>query len=399
MATFFLITIYITFISLGLPDSLLGASWPLMRLDFGMPLDSAGIATIIISGGTIISSLFSEKLIRRFGTGKVTAVSVLATAVALFGISFSSSFWFILLLGVPLGLGAGAVDAALNNYVALHYKAYHMSWLHCFWGVGAFCGPLIIAGFIENQNWRGGYLTVSILQLAVSALLFVTLPLWKRQGITPGSDVLPKGSADEAQAPPAGNAFKIPGVPFALLTFLFYCAIEYTVGLWGSSYLAEGRGFTQAAAARGVSLFYIGITVGRALNGFLTIKFKNRTLVRVGIVVVLAGALLFLLPLPPSVSLAALCIMGLGCAPVYPSLIHETPRSFGAANSQKVVGLQMAFAYIGSTFMPPIVGLVARRTTITSIPIFPLVFAAGMLLCSETLNRIVQKQKTTGGPG
>lgn len=390
MATFFLIIIYITFISLGLPDSLLGTAWPLMRLEFGMPLDAAGIGTIIISGGTIISSLLSEKLIARFGTGKVTAVSVSATALALLGISFVPSFWWMLLLCVPLGLGAGAVDSALNNYVALHYKARHMSWLHSFWGIGAFCGPLVIASFLQQGSWRGGYLTIAIIQVAVSLLLIFTLPLWKRPGITPGSDVMPE--TDTITEPPAKNALRIPGVPLALITFLLYCATEYTVGLWGSSYLVEGRGLPEAAAARGVSLFYLGITVGRLLTGFLTAKLSNKQLIRIGIIFILAGGALLVSPVSTPLALAALTLIGFGCAPVYPSMIHETPRRFGAQNSQKVVGLQMAFAYMGSTFIPPLVGVLARNISVFLIPWFCVVYGVGMLICSEALNRRTQKQ-------
>lgn len=339
-----------------------------------------------ISGCTIISSLFAEKLIRRFGASIITAVSVLATAASLFGISFAPSFWWVLALAVPLGLGAGAVDSALNNFVALHYKAKHMSWLHSFWGIGAFCGPLIIASYLQVGSWRGGYLTISIIQFAVSALLFITLPLWKRPGITPGSDVMPKQEA--ITEPPAKRAMRIPGVPMALITFLLYCSTEYTIGLWGSSYLVEGRGLTEASAARGVSLFYLGITIGRIFTGFLTARFSNKQLIRTGIFIVIAGALLLVLPLPTPLALASLVLMGLGCAPIYPSMIHETPRRFGAQNSQKVVGLQMAFAYIGSTFVPPVVGVLARSISVFLIPWFPLAYGIGMLLCSEALNRV-----------
>lgn len=390
MATLFLLVIYAAFISLGLPDSLLGASWPIIRLEFGMALDSAGIITMIISGSTIVSSLFCEKLIRRFGTGLVTAVSVFLTAVSLLGISFSHSFVWMILLAVPLGLGAGAVDAGLNNYVALHYKAYHMSWLHCFWGVGAFCGPLIIAGYLQKDNWRGGYFTISLIQLAVCALLFLSLPLWKKaNGATPPA--AQNQPEREPQAPPAANVFKVPGVLFVLFTFSLYCAIEYTIGLWGSSYLVEARGFAAPSAARAVALYYGGITIGRFLNGFLTIKFTSKQLIRTGIVVIVAGALLLALPLSSYFSMGALLLMGLGCAPVFPSLIHETPYNFGAQNSQKIMGLQMAFAYCGSTFIPPVIGLVANNINVALIPYFPLLFSLCILFFTEALNRATRR--------
>lgn len=391
MATLFLLVIYITFISLGLPDSLLGASWPLMRLDFGMPLDAAGIATIVISGGTIVSSLLSDRLIRRFGASWVTSFSVLATALSLLGVSLTSSFVWLIVLAIPLGLGAGAVDSALNNFVAVHYKARHLNWLHSFWGIGAFCGPLIVAFYLERGSWRGGYLTIAIIQFAVTALLFVTVPLWKRPGIVPPP--MTGVQSNETDATPAKNAFKIPGVPFALFTFTFYCATEYTVGVWGSSFLVEGRGMLEADAARGVALFYVGITVGRILSGFLSARFKGPALIRTGLCMVIAGGLLFVLPLPMPLSLAALALIGLGCAPVYPSMIHETPRRFGTENSQKVVGLQMAFAYVGSTFLAPFAGFIARRTSIFVIPFFLLGYGVLMLILSETLNRIVAKNQ------
>ncbi|MDL2323526.1 MFS transporter [Ruminococcaceae bacterium OttesenSCG-928-A16] len=389
MATLFLIIIYITFISLGLPDSLLGSAWPVMRLDIGAPLDTAGIIAIIISAGTVIASLLCNKLITKFGTGRVTLVSVAATAVALLGFSAGQNVAWLVVMAIPLGLGAGAVDAALNNYVALHYKAHHMNWLHCFWGVGAFIGPLIMGRFIrQNNNWQGGYSTISIIQFCVAALLLFTLPMWGKQNRPKAAEI-----PDVVTDVPARSAFKIPGVTLALGTFLLYCGTEYIVGLWGSSFLAEFRGLSASAAASALSLYYGGIAVGRLLSGFLSVKFSSKVLIRTGLFIIVCGALLLALPLPPAFAYTALALIGLGCAPVYPSMIHETPRRFGSANSQKIVGLQMAAAYCGSTFLPPLVGAVAGRTSLYILPFAALLFAALMLILSERLNIVVaQKQ-------
>lgn len=387
MATAFLIIIYIAFISLGLPDSLLGTAWPVMRLDFGAALDAAGLVTIIISGGTVISSLMCSRLVARFGTGKVTFISVAATAVALLGFSFSPSYGWLIVLAVPLGLGAGAVDAALNNYVALHYKAHHMNWLHCFWGVGAFIGPLIMSGFIrQNNNWRSGYLTIAIIQFGVVALLFFTLPMWKKQQAERSAEI-----SEVVENTPAGSVFKIPGVLLAMGTFLLYCGGEYAMGLWGSSFLIEFRSFTASAAAVAVSLYYGGITVGRLLSGFLSVGMTSKALIRTGLLILVAGAVLLALPLPAWVSYIAFPLIGLGCAPVYPNMIHETPRRFGSASSQKVVGLQMAAAYCGSTFLPPAIGYIAGRTTLYILPFAVLLFSILMILLTERLNKMTAK--------
>ena len=390
MATLFLLLIYLSFISLGLPDSILGAVWPVMRGDFGAPLDAAGAISFIVTAGTIVSSLLSERLSRRFGTGKVTAVSVLATALALLANSAADSIWLLMLIAVPLGLGAGAVDSVLNNYVALHYQPRHMSWLHSFWGIGAFGGPLIMGAVLQSGNsWRGGYRIIGVIQLAVSALLFLSLPLWRRQEGPP----LAKKVAPAGTIPQKGTAaLRIPGVPFALITFFIYCALELSVGLWGSSFLAEARGFSAAAAAGAVSVYYAGITAGRFLSGFLTIKFKGAQLIRAGVALILVAGALMLVPgeIP---ALAAMLLVGLGCAPIYPSMIHETPARFGAENSQKIIGLQMASAYTGSTLMPPLIGVVAQRVGAGVLPIFVLALGGALLVASEAISRAVASPK------
>ena len=393
MATFFLLLIYITFISLGLPDSLLGAAWPVMRVEFGAPLDAAGIIAMLISGATILSSLLSERLIRRFGTGVITAVSVLITSLCLMGIGFAPSFWFMVALAVPLGLGAGTIDAALNNYVALHYAARHMSWLHSFWGVGAFGGPLILAFFMAREsNWRGGYIAIAAIQLSIAALLIVTLPLWKKVNTGPTNKPLPVKQEEPAPAPlTTGAVLKIPGVSMALLTFVMYCALEYAIGLWGSSFLVEARGFTKAAAASGVALYYGGITAGRFISGFLTARLRSSQLIRIGLIIVFAGVILLCLPLPAFLAPVIFFIIGLGCAPVFPSMIHETPYRFGKENSQKIIGMQMASAYTGSTFIPPIVGLLAEKTSTAIIPFALLLFGSVTFFCSEAVMRKTRK--------
>ncbi|MDL2327084.1 MFS transporter [Ruminococcaceae bacterium OttesenSCG-928-A11] len=392
MATLFLLLIYLSFISLGLPDSLLGSAWPVMRIDLGAGLDQAGLVSVVITAGTILSSLLCEKVIRRFGTGKVTAASVLATAVALLFASFGGSLPWLMVAAVPLGLGAGAVDAGLNNYMALHYKSRHMNWMHCFWGVGAFIGPLIMGAFLaQNGNWRGGYRAVGLIQLGVAALLFLSLPLWKTMNTGSAGEKAAESVGVEALpggAPPEGTgAFRLPGVKTALATFTLYCAVEYAIGLWGASFLVDIRGFTEPNAANALSLFYIGIAAGRFLAGIISAKISSKTLIRLSILVVTAAALLLLVPMGGVLPPAALLLLGLGCAPIFPTMIHETPNRFGAAYSQKIIGWQMASAYLGSTLVPPVTGFIAARTGLGILPVLLVVFSGGMLLCTEHVNR------------
>lgn len=387
MITLILIIIYLAFISLGLPDSLLGSAWPVMQTDLSVGFSSAGIISMIISGGTIISSLLSGKLINRFGTGKVTFVSVTMTAIALLGFSAAPSFIWLCIMSIPLGLGAGSVDAALNNFVALHYKAKHMSWLHCFWGIGATSGPIIMSLFIaKNSGWRKGYFTISLIQFSLVFLLFITLPLWKRFEKNDED-----ASVDEEKNTEKISPLKIPGVKLALVSFVCYCAAEATAGLWGSSYLVN-KGLSPDDAAIGISLFYGGITLGRFLSGFLTMKLNNCMLIRLGQVICIIGAVCLLLPLPTYFSLVGLILVGLGCAPIYPCMLHETPTRFGTSASQSIMGLQMAFAYMGSTFMPPILGFIASKTSIMIFPYFLLCYMLIMLIGSEKINIFIQKK-------
>lgn len=398
MTTFFLIIIYMAFISLGLPDSLLGAAWPVMQTQYNASFGAAGFVSMMISGGTIISSLLSGKIINRFGTGKVTFISCLMTAAALLGFSVSPALFWLLILAIPLGLGAGAVDSGLNNYVALHYKAHHMSWLHCFWGIGATLGPIIMSWNIAKGNsWRNGYFTVSMIQFILVVLLFVTLPLWDKAAKSvdkksAGSDQTNKTEQNNFNKDDSKNIhpIRIRGVKLALISFFFYCGIEATMGLWGSSFLVNVKGLNAATAAQWVSMYYGGITVGRFITGFITMKMSNKILIRMGQSTALVGAILLLLPLPTFFSLVSFMMIGLGCAPIFPCMLHETPTRFGKEHSQTLMGYQMAFAYIGSTFLPPILGWIAAQTTIRVLPFFALFYIAAMLISSEKINSFMK---------
>lgn len=382
MFSLLLAIIYISFISLGLPDSLLGSAWPVMSQEFGVELSFAGVVSIIISGGTIISSLLSDRLNKKLGTGLVTAISVTMTAVALLGFSLSKSVVAICLFGIPYGLGAGAVDSALNNYVALHYSSRHMSWLHCFWGVGTTISPYIMSLSLSIKNsWQMGYRAVFYIQIVLSIFLFSTLFVWKKQEKT--YDV------QKREPIPLAKVLKIKNVKYILFAFFAYCAAEATCGLWASTYLVNFRGIDTITAARFASLFYIGMTVGRFINGFIANKMGDRRMVRIGIIILSCGIVMVALPVN-FISLAGLVIIGLGCAPIYPSIIHATPSNFGEENSQAVVGVQMASAYIGATFMPPLFGLIANYVEIGLYPAFLGFFAIIMFIMTERLNKKVQ---------
>ena len=384
MVSLLLAIIYIAFISLGLPDSLLGSAWPIMQGQLGVPLSYAGIITMIIAAGTIVSSLCADRVIRKLGTGLVTAISVALTAAGLMGFSLSTEFWMICLLAIPYGLGAGAIDAALNNYVALHYSSRHMSWLHAFWGVGVTISPYIMSFCLTRDlGWEMGYRSVSFIQITLTAVLFATLPLWKQaaKNNTGTEEVTPKVLS-------VPQALKLKGAPNVLIAFFCYCALESTAGLWASSYLVGYRGVDAETAARFAALFYIGITVGRVLNGFIADKFGDRAMIRTGILVMAAGVILVALPLGTTLPcLIGLVVIGLGCAPVYPCIIHSTPVNFGKENSQSLVGIQMASAYTGSTLMPPLFGLIAQYIHIGLYPLYLGIFTLVMLVMTEALNR------------
>ncbi|MBS6467394.1 MAG: MFS transporter [Clostridium sp.] len=379
--------IYLAFISLGLPDSLLGAAWPSMYPEFQVPVSYAGIISMVIALGTVISSLMSDRLTKRLGAGLVTAISVAMTALALFGFSFSHSFWVLILWSIPYGLGAGSVDAALNNYVALHYKSRHMSWLHCMWGVGASAGPYIMGFALSHgQNWNGGYRYIGILQVILTFILFISLPLWKKEK----KDAASESDATSDHILTLREIFTIPGVKSVMLMFFCYSAIEQTSGLWASSYLVLHKGVAPETAATFASLFYIGITIGRAISGFITMKLNDTQMIRLGQGIILLGVLALFLPLGSTISLIGFILIGLGCAPIYPCIIHSTPDHFGADRSQAIIGVQMASAYVGTCLMPPVFGLIANNITVALLPAYLILF---LVLLSVMHEILIQKTR------
>ena len=374
--------IYLAFISLGLPDSLLGSAWPSMYPLLGVPVSYAGILSMIISFGTIVSSLNSDRLTRALGAGRVTAISVGMTAAALFGFSVSTQFWMLCLWAVPYGLGAGSVDAALNNYVALHYESRHMSWLHCMWGIGTMVSPMVMGRVLAGGGpWTAGYRYIALFQIALTAVLFLSLPLWQKRTGEAAED----GTAPQALS--LGQVFRLPGAKEVMLCFFCYCALETTAGLWASSYLTLTRGVAADTAASFASLFYIGITAGRAACGFLTLKLSDTQMIRLGQGVLAVGVAALLVPGPQLLALAGLVLVGVGCAPIYPSIIHATPDHFGADRSQAVIGIQMASAYVGNLVMPPLFGLLANNITPALFPFYLLVLLVLMVFMHEQLVR------------
>ena len=373
--------IYLSFISLGLPDGLLGAAWPTMCLEMDVPVSFAGWISVTISLGTIVSSLLSDRLTLRFGTGKVTAFSVAATALALFGFSVTKSYWVLFIWAVPYGLGAGSVDAALNNYVALHYSNRHMSWLHCMWGVGCSIGPSIMSWALTGgqQNWPLGYRIVGVMQLGLTALILLSLPLWKGR-------VTAEPSGEKVRPMSIAELVRLPGAKEIMITFFCYCALESTAGLWASSYLVFHHGLSEETAAACAALFYIGITAGRALNGFIAERFTDTVLTRAGFVIMALGVVTLLLPLGEVAAQIGLVILGMGCAPTYPCIIHATPIRFGREKSQAFIGVQMASAYMGSTLMPPLFGLIANHI---SVGLYPVYMTAILLLMAVMHERVV----------
>ena len=379
---FLLAIIYLSFISLGLPDALLGAAWPNMYPEFQVPVSYAGMISMIIAFGTIISSLQSDRLTKRFGTGKVTAVSVGITALALWGFSISHSFILLCLWAIPYGLGAGSVDASLNNYVALHYSSKHMSWLHCMWGIGATLGPYIMGAVLTGgATWNTGYRIISVLQIALTAVLVFSLPKWNGQNTSSGETI-------HAKALSLKEILVIPGAKAVMLCFFCYCAIESTTMLWASSYLHLAKGVDAKTAASFAGMFCIGITIGRGINGFIAMKLKDRQMIRMGQAIILTGIIVMILPFGKTVSLIGFSLIGLGCAPVYPCIIHSTPLHFGAERSQAIIGVQMASAYVGTCLMPPLFGLIANHISIRLLPVYLLLLLALMVYMHELLERI-----------
>lgn len=384
MYSLLLVLIYIAFISLGLPDSLLGSGWPAIHGDLNVSISYMGIISMVISGGTIVSSLFSDKLTSKLGTRIVTVVSVFLTAIALFGFSVSTQFWMLIAFAVPYGLGAGAIDAALNNYVALHYTSKHMSWLHCFWGIGTIVSPFIMSYALTNSVWNNGYRIVGFIQLSIGLLLLTTLSIWKANRETGGENAKSIGLI---------GALKIKGVPFLLIGFFAYCAAEATAMYWASTYFVEIKGITAEQAARFASLFYIGITAGRFLGGFIMDKLGDRKMIILGTCILSVGIISLLIPVnSPIFSLVGFVVIGFGCAPIYPCIIHSTPSNFGAENSGAIIGIQMASAYVGSTFIPPLFGLLGNLISFKILPIYLSIFIILMIVMIELTFRTTAKK-------
>ena len=406
MVNLLLAVIYLAFISLGLPDALLGAAWPTMSHDVGAQISWAGGISMVISAGTIVSALLSNRLTHKFGPGKVTLVSVALTALALLGFSFAPNYLVLIFLAVPYGLGAGGVDAALNNYVAIHYESWHMSWLHCMWGIGASVGPYVMGFALSHgQRWPAGYQYIAVIQIVLTLVLFISLPLWKNnnKGAEPHHNQSNDKSHNQSHNQPHNltevkqqssvilsyaEVLRIPGAKNILIMFFCYCALEQTAGLWASSYMVLHGGVSRVVAAGWASLFYVGITVGRFVSGFLTMRFNDATMIRIGQCVMLVGILVLLLPLPNHIELiAGFVIIGLGCAPVYPCIIHSTPHYFGADKSQAIVGMQMASAYIGSMVMPAIFGIIAQNVSMVLLPVYLLILLVLMTFMHVRLLR------------
>lgn len=383
MISLMLAIIYISFISLGLPDALLGAAWPIMHGELGVPISYAGIVTFIISMGTVISSLMSDRMTKWLGPGKVTAISVGMTAVALFGFSASTQYWHLCLWAIPYGLGAGSVDASLNNYVALHYASRHMSWLHCMWGLGASVGPYIMgAALAGGMGWTTGYRFIGIFQIILTAVIFLSLPMWK-----PRPDAVDENGKTAAPLT-FRQIFAIPGAKEVLLAFFCYCAAEQTAILWSATYLVRHVGMVEETAASFASMFLIGLTIGRGLSGFVTYKLNDTNMIRLGEGIMISGVVLMVLPFGQMAALVGLMLFGLGCAPIYPCVIHSTPDHFGAENSQAIIGVQMAAAYVGICVMPPLFGLIANHITVSLLPLYLALITVLMIFMCERLNRI-----------
>ncbi len=390
MATLLLILIYIAFIGLGLPDALLGAAWPVAHIDLGASVSQAGFVSVVVTCGTVLSSLLSARIIKRFGTGLATAVSVFLTAGALMAMRFVNQFYMLVLLALPLGLGAGTVDTALNAYVALHYRSSHMQWLHCFWGVGATAGPVIVALYLKRGDWRGAYQSVAIALCCIAALLFCALPLWKRvSALINGETGEP---AEIALVTDQRAILARPGAFCACFAFLFYCAIEYAAGLWASTYFVQVCGVSADVAASRASLFYLGITLGRLAAGFVALKLNGKTILRIGQGFILIGLVWLALPLAGAFRAAALLLVGLGCAPIFPTILDLTPKLFGARYAQGLMGLMFAFAYLGSALIAPLFGWLSPYIGVRAWPYYLLLLVCGLVFCSE---RMLRRAKTT----
>ena len=385
---FLLVVIYAAFIGLGLPDTVLGAAWPLMQVDLKAPLSAAGLLSIIVSVGTIVSSLLTPKLLRLIGTGKLVFISILLTAIASVGYGFSTAFWMMSLFAIPMGLGAGAIDVALNNFAAVHLESKHTNWLHASWGVGACLGPaLLAASSFCGFGWRGAYESVALLLGVIAVMMLVALPMWKkreRDGVVQKTETPPSDISLRA-------ALRVRGMKLSFWTFFFYASLEVSTGLWCGTYLVA-RGFEPEKGALAVSLMFASVMVGRILSGFFAIKFTDIRLVHAGIALVVVGSFILVLPLPLWVTPVCICLLGFGCAPVYPSLIHATPARFGEELSGRAISIQMAGSYLGAIVMPPTFGFVALHFSVIVWPVALGIFVGMLLLCVCLLDFLTRKR-------
>lgn len=401
---FLLVMIYITFISLGLPDSLFGVSWPVMHLDLNVRENFASIYMIIVAAGSGGTSFFAGPLIRKFGTGRVTFVSVLLTAAGILVVGLAPNIWVAVFGSILLGIGAGAVDSGLNCYVAKHYKASHMNWLHCFWGVGVTVSPLIMSVFLKGGSWRDGYITIACIQFGIAALLMFSLPLWKKYEKRPTLPALKPEeecavSGEEAQdinkkrkAPVIFGVLKMRGVPLAMLSLGLYCGMEFLLGTWGASYVVHTKSVDAATAAKWISLYYGGIMIGRFICGFLSYKLNDKGLIRLGIAVTVLGIIVLALPIG-AYALTGLLLIGIGFGPIFPATIHATPSRFGEEYSADITGLQMGAAYAVGWSIQMCFGFIATKTTFTFMPYMLIGVCALLLAVTEIINKIT-KSKT-----
>lgn len=375
MATLLLIVIFIDFIGLGIPDSLFGAAWPAINSDFGLPISAANAVTVTMTVCSIISSLMSAKLTEKFSTSKIAAVSTALTAVGLFGFSISKNIYMMFFFTLFLGFGAGAIDAVLNNYVAVHYRASHMNFLHCFYGIGVTLSPYLMSLALKNRSWQSGYHLAFIIQLVISIIAFASLPLWQKNGR------LSESSDKKSEKSSFAELIKLPGIKSTWLVFFGSCALEYVGGTWSSSFLVNSRGITVDRAALFVTVYYGGIAFGRFLSGIFSSKLKPQQIILIGTILIIPAIVLVSQPFIPNLIAVGMFLIGLGNGPLYPNMVHLTPIRFGAQRSQAVMGSQMAAAYIGILCMPTLTGFLAQKF---STDIFPYCLAVlyGIMLIS-----------------
>ena len=379
----FLGLIYLIFISLGLPDTILGVAWPSMNGEFQVAASSAGIIAMVISMGTIFSSFQTNRMIQKIGVGNLIVCSIFFTVIGLCGFSISQNFFFLIISALPLGLGAGAIDTAVNDYVALHYKAHHMNWLHGFWGIGATMGPIIMGFYLKNQNWRGGYLILACLQFILVVIVFFSRKQWKQPREIPHASEMQDSML---------TLIKRPGIIFSLICFVFYVGIEACMGLWGSSFLVRVKDIPVATAAFMTSGYYASLTVGRLAAGFFTFFLSSRKILYLSELLLLGGVVVLFLG---SGNLAAVGFIftGLGSAAIFPTMLHETPERFGTKDSARIMSLQLALAYTGTTCLPPVLGFLAERFTLVIFPYLLFLFGCILLVSTITLEKKVKRHQ------